>query len=201
MARKRRRLSAEDRALWDRVAQSARPLSDGLAPRPVDGPTEPPTDTAGSRDGGSARPFVLEPGSPPRPSVQAEPHVLRASLRPEGRLAAGVSWAPFAADRPAPVRRGEPGLDRGTARRLAAGRREPEARLDLHGMTWDRAHGALTRFVVDSAAQGRRCVLVVTGKGRGVGGEGEGVLKRDAPRWLAAPPLAALVVGVYEAHA
>jgi DNA-nicking Smr family endonuclease len=185
VARKSRRLSAEDRALWDRVAQSARPLRDGLTPKPAEA-----RDTA--------------PRPPPEPPITQPkdfaPHALRPALRPEGRLAAGVSWTALQ-DRPGPVRRGEPGLDRNTARRLAAGRRAPEARLDLHGMTWNRAHDALTRFIHDSAAQGRRCVLVVTGKGRGHGGEGEGVLKRDAPRWLGAPPLSALVVGVYEAHA
>jgi DNA-nicking Smr family endonuclease len=94
-----------------------------------------------------------------------------------------------------------PGLDRGTARRLARGRRAPEATLDLHGLTSDAAHRALTRFVAESWSLGRRCVLVVTGKGRGEGGaRGEGVLRRDAPRWLATAPLASMIVGVYEAH-
>jgi DNA-nicking Smr family endonuclease len=45
-------------------------------------------------------------------------------------------------------------------------------------------------------------VLVVTGKGGGGTGapRGEGVLRRDAPRWLGVPPMAQLVVGVFEAH-
>ena len=70
-------------------------------------------------------------------------------------------------------------------------------------MTSDAAHAALTRFVLESSALGRRCVLVVTGKGRcpHSGGRGDGVLRRDAPRWLAVPPLAAEIVGVFEAHA
>jgi DNA-nicking Smr family endonuclease len=58
-------------------------------------------------------------------------------------------------------------------------------------MTADRAHKALTRFVLESRAAGLRCVLVVTGKGRSAeGGRGDGVLRRDAPRWLSVPPVA-----------
>ncbi|MGF1658479.1 MAG: Smr/MutS family protein [Rubrimonas sp.] len=125
-------------------------------------------------------------------------------MKPAGRPAPPVAWRVGPeSDRPLPARPGTPGLDRNTARRLGQGRRAPEARLDLHGMTSDAAHGALTRFVMESAALGRRCVLVVTGKGRcpQSGGRGEGVLRRDAPRWLGVAPLAAEVVGVFEAHA
>lgn len=70
----------------------------------------------------------------------------------------------------------------------------------MHGMTADRAHGALWRFLDGAAAGGLRCVLVVTGKG-GDGRGGEGVLRRETPRWLTAPPFAGMVVGVFEAHA
>ena len=102
-----------------------------------------------------------------------------------------------------------PGLDRKTARALRRGERAPDARLDLHGMTADRAHAALHRFILDSRSRGHRCVLVITGKGRrytvpsrsGFTTEhAEGVLRRDVPRWLRQPPLAEAVVGVYQAH-
>jgi DNA-nicking Smr family endonuclease len=69
-----------------------------------------------------------------------------------------------------------PGLDRRSAERLRRGERRIEARLDLHGMTQDEAHQALLTFLARSVAAGRRCVLVITGKG--------GVLRSAVPRWL-----------------
>jgi DNA-nicking Smr family endonuclease len=147
----------------------------------------------------------LRPEGPPLPPERSEDAIGAAAriLRPHGRAEPPVMWSPPADDRPRPVGRNASGLDRGTARRLGRGRIEPQARLDLHGMTSDRAHAALTRFLAACSADGLRCVLVVTGKGRGEGGgaRGEGVLRRDTPRWLSTAPLAALVVGVYEAHA
>ncbi len=108
-----------------------------------------------------------------------------------------------------PLRDITPGLDRRTARSLRRGERDPDARLDLHGMTADRAHSALTRFILDARTRGHRCVLVITGKGRrytapsesGFSMEhSEGVLRRDVPRWLNQPPLAGATVGIYQAH-
>ncbi|HUB94550.1 MAG TPA: Smr/MutS family protein [Stellaceae bacterium] len=102
---------------------------------------------------------------------------------------------------PAPAqqgpRRAESVLDRRNARRLRRGETAINARLDLHGLTQDEAHRALTRFVVDSHAAGRRSLLVITGKGTR---EGEGVLHRGAPRWLAEAQLRPLVLAVERAH-
>lgn len=80
---------------------------------------------------------------------------------------------------------GVAGVDRATADKLKRGRYPIEATLDLHGMTQDEAHRALTGFVAVSRAAGRRCVLVITGHGRTSGG----VLKAAVPRWLAEPGL------------
>jgi len=77
------------------------------------------------------------------------------------------------------------GLDRASAERLKRGRYPIEARLDLHGMTQDEAHRALSGFVTRSRAVGRRVVLVITGHGRISGG----VLKAAVPRWLNEPGL------------
>ena len=75
-----------------------------------------------------------------------------------------------------------PGVDRRTAEKLKRGRMEIQARLDLHGMTQAEAHGRLTAFVEAHQAAGRRCVLVVTGKG--AWREEGGVLRDAVPRWL-----------------
>ena len=74
-----------------------------------------------------------------------------------------------------------PGLDRRSAERLKRGQLPLEARLDLHGMTQEKAHGALAAFIERSAARGLRAVLVITGK--------SGVLKGTVPRWLNEPAI------------
>ncbi len=57
-------------------------------------------------------------------------------------------------------------MDRKSFGKLKRGKLPPEARIDLHGMTLDQAHPALTRFILDSHAKQRRLVLVITGKGK-----------------------------------
>lgn len=114
--------------------------------------------------------------------------------------------------------RGVPALseiDRKAARRLRSGRAEIEARLDLHGMRQGEAHAALRSFLFSCHAQGRRWVLVITGKGGLAGatrheeangwpwdvstGRDRGVLRRCVPMWLAQPDLRNLVVSFSEA--
>jgi DNA-nicking Smr family endonuclease len=74
------------------------------------------------------------------------------------------------------------GIDRANAERLRRGLHPIEARLDLHGKTQAEAHLALAAFIRSSSEAGRRCVLVITG--RGLGPTGPGVLKSAVPRWL-----------------
>ncbi|MDQ2860041.1 MAG: Smr/MutS family protein, partial [Pseudomonadota bacterium] len=80
--------------------------------------------------------------------------------------------------------------------RLARGRVALEGRLDLHGMSQDRARAALTAFLLRGHAEGRRSILIITGKGT----LGDGVLRRRVPEWLAQAPLRALIAGLAEAH-
>jgi DNA-nicking Smr family endonuclease len=77
--------------------------------------------------------------------------------------------------------------------RLRRGRGEPEGRLDLHGLTHDRAYRALLKFLMSAQADGKRLTLVITGKG--------GVLRRYLPLWLGQEELKPLVSGIAEAHA
>ena len=76
---------------------------------------------------------------------------------------------------------------------LRRGRLDPEARLDLHGMTQSAAYRMLLRFLIDAQAQEKSLVLVITGKG--------GVLRAQLPLWLGQPDLRGLVAGLREAHA
>ena len=83
---------------------------------------------------------------------------------------------------------------------LSRGRKEIDARLDLHGMTQTRAHRALSGFLQRAHSDGLTFVLVITGKGK-MGAESErGVLRRQVPQWLSLPEFRALVVGFEEAH-
>jgi DNA-nicking Smr family endonuclease len=102
-------------------------------------------------------------------------------------------------------------LDRRSARRIASGRAEIDASIDLHGMRQSEAHRTLSRFLSRCRADGCRTVLVITGKGgtqRKAPGPGDafgpgerGVLKSNVPRWLAEPDLSAIVIGFTTAHA
>lgn len=58
-----------------------------------------------------------------------------------------------------------PGVNRTQLADLRGGRIRPEATLDLHGHTVREAEGELKSFLLDAAAQRRRCVLVVHGRG------------------------------------
>ena len=80
--------------------------------------------------------------------------------------------------------------------RIAREREEIGGRVDLHGMTQDRARATLERFLDQAWNEGWRAALVITGKGV----QGDGVLRRRAPDWLGAPHLAHIVAGISEAH-
>ena len=82
---------------------------------------------------------------------------------------------------------------------LSRGRKEIDARLDLHGMTQTRAHRALFGFLQRAHHDGLTFVLIITGKGK-MGSDSErGVLRRQVPEWLNLPEFRSLVVGFEEA--
>jgi len=89
------------------------------------------------------------------------------------------------------------GLDRRSALRLKRGQMAIEARLDLHGMTQEPAHRVLTKFIARAYDEGRRTLLIVTGKGTG---EGTGVLRQAVPRWLDEPLCRAAILAIEEAQ-
>ena len=79
--------------------------------------------------------------------------------------------------------------------KMTRGKLEPEARIDLHGMTLAQAHPELTHFILGAHAQGLRLVLVITGKGSSLGSEG--ALKRAVPLWFAMPEFR-FIISSYE---
>jgi DNA-nicking Smr family endonuclease len=89
--------------------------------------------------------------------------------------------------------------------KLTRGKLNPEARLDLHGMTMSEAYPTLQNFILGSALLHRRLVLVITGKGRpkldrGPIPERRGVLRHNVPIWLRQTHLSSVILEVTPAH-
>ena len=76
------------------------------------------------------------------------------------------------------------GIDRRSSDRLRRGRLPIDGRLDLHGMTQAAASVRLEEFLARAQSAGKRCVLVITGKGLA----GGGILREQVPRWLNQSP-------------
>ena len=96
---------------------------------------------------------------------------------------------------PSPLDRAA-GYDRANAERLKRGKHNIDARIDLHGMTQDEAHRTLAAFIRGARTAGKRCVLVITGRGRA----GGGVLKTAVPRWLDEPEFRAQLLAIAPAQ-
>lgn len=158
-------LSDEDRKLWQHVNRDTVPLKgrDSL--------------TGGFADLMRASEATAPPQSPGKP--KKSPPAPRLPLN-------NVKPAPPSRARDELLSHGSSaGLDRRNAERLRRGKMVIEATLDLHGMNQAQAHGALNRFIQRSEAAGRRCVLVITGKG--IAKESGGVLRNQVPNWLNEP--------------
>ena len=86
-----------------------------------------------------------------------------------------------------------------------------EARLDLHGMTLAEAEPAVRDFIRRQYASGKRCVLIITGKGTGKIEKNKdedlwfesrpGGIRRNFFHWLDNPDLKPLVLSVSPARA
>lgn len=179
-----RAVSPEERKLWNQVASSTLPLANAARETPS------ASETTG-------------PEQPKIPVRQPSAPSFSESLRPSSRNGAPVT-ARLLDPEVGPVGRPEAGLDRRTAERLRKGTKEPEARIDLHGMTAERAHRVCLTFLGDAMSRGLRVVLVITGKGRrdehDIMRSGRGVLRESLPGWLRASPLGGSIVGIYQAH-
>lgn len=189
----RRRLTDDERELWQRVARSARRLwsdPEPAEPAPRAGPLSEPSPPA-------ADPPPKKPAPRPLPMPAAP---ARRTTPPAVRLDLAESVGERLAREP--VR-----MDQNLHRAMSRGKLVPEARIDLHGMTVAEAHAALNGFMLSAHARGLRLVLVITGKGRRPGPDHlaplparAGALKNDVPHWLRMPPLNALVLELREAH-
>ena len=186
MAR-RRSLRPEEEELWQAVARTARPL-------------HPKTQGFLHRHDKVAHPHppvgAAEPAQTPQPWLEtfrlgqkarvSKPHDIAHSLGERLRT------APLA-------------MDAKVHGRMVRGKLQPEARMDLHGMTLAEAHPELIRFILNAQSAGLRLVLVITGKGKrgqdiGPIPQRMGALRHQVPQWLRLPPLGPAVLQVTEAH-
>lgn len=144
------------------------------------------------------------PGRAPDPDL--EPPAFPSQDEP---VATRLAPPPMAAPPAKPAKSGRPSLppltpgstaniDRRTGDRFRRGQLEIDGRIDLHGMTQSQAHNALAGFVHRAWNEGRRCVLVITGKGSFTGGAG--VLRQAAPKWLGDAALRPMVLAIQPAQ-
>ncbi len=89
-------------------------------------------------------------------------------------------------------------VDGATLERLRRGQVTIDSRIDLHGLDQSQAFASLIDFVDISARAGRRCLLIITGKGSI--GPGGGILRRNVPLWLTSSQMASRILTVAPAH-
>jgi DNA-nicking Smr family endonuclease len=172
----RRRLSAEEAAIWAKVASTVTPIKGRRAgaPRAVADETAeiktPPAITLPKAKGRIPPPRASEP--PPSPPVRPLDHS---------------------------------GLDGTWERKLARGILQPDFTLDLHGATLDAAYMRLDHGLTQALAQGARVVLLITGRPRpsdGQAGRGErrGAIRAKFLDWLSAGSHSSRIAAIRPAH-
>jgi DNA-nicking Smr family endonuclease len=144
-----------------------------------------------------ARPLRRRPRADKISVEAAEPRPVEGKPAPPLKSSVPSRKIPVAPPAPPPLAP----LGRRERSQLSRGRKDIDARLDLHGMTQTKAHRVLLNFLHHAHANGMTFVLVITGKGRTVGPESErGILRRQVPHWLSLPEFRSFVVGFEEAH-
>jgi DNA-nicking Smr family endonuclease len=135
-----------------------------------------------------------------KPVPAADTHAVQAQRKNQTIL----SSSPISRPARAPARAKD--LDRRTKDKLVKGKMEIEGKLDLHGMTQARAYEALSRFILTSHQAGKRCVLVITGKGNKnthseeQSDQTRGILRRRLPEWISHSALHDLVLSMETAQ-
>ena len=178
----------DDARLWESVARSVKPIArSGRLPE-VAAPPPPPEKAPAPAD--AKRKSKAGAQSENREPVDISGLRIGAKERPP---------AP-AASRPGGLSHGDaPGVDKRTATRFRRGLMPIDATLDLHGHTQQSGRAALAGFLRAHRAAGRRCVLVVTGKGL-KDDWSVGALRQALPGWLNAPDLRRLILAYCHAQ-
>lgn len=97
-------------------------------------------------------------------------------------------------------------LDQAMARKLSQGKIKPEGKIDLHGLNQHQAYNALCNYIEERYHQGKKYILVVTGKGKSIKQPQNwftpsvGVLKQKLPYWIKTKPLQYFIIDAIPAH-
>jgi DNA-nicking Smr family endonuclease len=89
------------------------------------------------------------------------------------------------------------GIDRNTDKKLKKGKMPIDSRLDLHGLTKVEAYETLKSFIERNYLEGKRNLLIVTGKGSR---EGTGIIKKSFPIWIQEQVIIQYVLQFYPAQ-
>ncbi len=91
-------------------------------------------------------------------------------------------------------------VDASTAKKIKRNSFKIEAKLDLHGYTLDQAYTAVRNFVFSCYNGGKRCIIIVTGKGVHKDNDNifstGGVLRDSVPVWLNDADIRPLILSV-----
>lgn len=177
----RRRLRPDELELWRKVTEKADRLDSGAAMKQA---------------------LEVTQVDPPKPRVIPRFETLPKSATSKGQPTITRDVLRPVAER---LSKAQVQMDRKAFDQMRRGKLKPEGRIDLHGMTLDHAHPALTRFILSSQASGRRLVLVITGKGKARDEGGPipvrfGVLRHQVPQWLSMAPLSQAVLQITPAN-
>lgn len=88
-------------------------------------------------------------------------------------------------------------VNRAMAKQIKSGKYPVDVKIDLHGMTQIEAHESLIHAVEKAFHAGKRCLLVITGKGKFT--QGGGVLRKQLPHWLNQANLRPYILMINEA--
>lgn len=180
------------RELKKRLAESAQ----ASAPRPASGtvrsatatpaPASTDDDLWAQATAGVSRLAVGPGAADPRPPSPGPSHVRHPDLEAIDELRALVNGdAPFdLADSDEFIEGCVAGLDPGVVRKLRRGEYAVQGHVDLHGLRRDEAKAAVDRFLKEARAVGKRCVLLVHGRGSHSKDQVP-VLKEALRTWLA----------------
>jgi DNA-nicking Smr family endonuclease len=171
-----RRLSAEERAVWGRVAGTVRPAAGRKAP---------------------SDPFIP---SEVEGSLGAKPKVTTmftsVTLGQIPRLRSGRTAATN--------NNSQNTLDGSWDKRLRLGQAAPDFTIDLHGETLSSAHARLNRSLAAAIRSEARIILLITGRpakdNPRLPPTSRGVIRATVGDWLAASPYASHIAAVRGAH-
>ncbi|WP_168190192.1 Smr/MutS family protein [Luteithermobacter gelatinilyticus] len=190
----RRRLTEAEKRLWRLATRDVKRLSDCRKEDPLE---KDPL----KKDSGGSDPDAASVPRPRRPKQIPQ-------IRPRSQAAGSPRFGSYPVDA-VPSLPDHTRPDHNWQQKLRRGKVAIEGKIDLHGMTQERAFQALRTYIERAQAQGKRVILVVTGKGgpkQDLEGYAlrdfdrrRGILREQVPKWLASGELRQRIISWYTA--